>query len=112
MITMADRYQDRFFSADDDYGQGDDQHASSRGESDPLAELARLIGQTDPFGGMGRANLPVQPHGGERDRYDLPPASDEVPAATIVVGRERSVRISISHRDDATPSGKLPPPNL
>ena len=46
---MADRYQDRPFPADDDYDRGDDQHASAEGESDPLAELARLIGQTDPF---------------------------------------------------------------
>ena len=29
------------------------QQASARGESDPLAELARLIGQTDPFGSIG-----------------------------------------------------------
>ncbi len=37
--------------------------ASGHAESDPLAELARLIGQTDPFGAksMSRANLPVQP---------------------------------------------------
>ena len=34
--------------------------APARAESDPLAELARLIGQTDPFA-MGRANQPVQP---------------------------------------------------
>jgi hypothetical protein len=49
---MADRYQDRPFSADD-YDHGGSQHASTKGESDPLAELARLIGQTDPFGSMG-----------------------------------------------------------
>ncbi|WP_027550782.1 SPOR domain-containing protein [Bradyrhizobium sp. Cp5.3] len=42
---MADRYQQRPFPSDD-YGRGD-QHG--RAESDPLAELARLIGQTDPF---------------------------------------------------------------
>jgi SPOR domain len=89
---MADRYQDRPFSADDDYGHGDDHYASAKGESDPLAELARLIGQTDPFGGMGRANLPVQPHGGERDRYDLPPASDEVPTAGPPPWMQRAVR--------------------
>ncbi len=45
---MADRYQDRPFPAHDDYGRGSDPHGS-KGESDPLAELARLIGQTDPF---------------------------------------------------------------
>ena len=69
---MADRYQDRPFPADDDYDRGDDPHASAKGESDPLAELARLIGQTDPFAGMGRANQPVQPRGGARDPYDRP----------------------------------------
>ena len=49
IITMADRYQGRPFPADDDYDRGADPHASARAESDPLAELARLIGQTDPF---------------------------------------------------------------
>ncbi len=57
---MADRYQDRPFPADDGYDRGGDPHAPARTESDPLAELARLIGQTDPFA-MGRANQPVQP---------------------------------------------------
>ncbi len=61
---MADRYQDRPFPADDGYDRGGDPHASARGESDPLAELARLIGQTDPFGTMGRANQPVPPRTG------------------------------------------------
>lgn len=45
---MADRYQDRPFPAHDDYGRGADPHGQ-KDESDPLAELARLIGQTDPF---------------------------------------------------------------
>jgi hypothetical protein len=57
---MADRYQDRRFPAAD-YGQGGDQHGSGRGENDPLAELARLIGQTDPFGNQGRSNPPLSP---------------------------------------------------
>lgn len=48
---MADRYQDRPFPSDD-YGRGADQHG--RPENDPLAELARLIGQTDPFAAQGR----------------------------------------------------------
>src|SRR5262249_54171259 len=55
---MADRYQDRPFPAHD-YGSGNDQHGQNA-ESDPLAELARLIGQTDPFA-MGRANVKAQP---------------------------------------------------
>lgn len=77
---MADRYQDRPFPAGDDHDRGGDPHAPSRAESDPLAELARLIGQTDPFA-MGRANQPVQPRGGEREQYQPPaPAADEPPA--------------------------------
>jgi hypothetical protein len=75
---MADRYQDRPFPADDDYDHGGDQHASAKGDSDPLAELARLIGQTDPFGSMGRANLPLQPRADDYDQYDLP--AEEPPA--------------------------------
>ncbi len=73
---MTDRYQDRPFPADDDYHRGDDLHASAKGESDPLAELARLIGQTDPFATMGRANQPVQPRG-VRDQYELPAVPDD-----------------------------------
>jgi SPOR domain len=63
---MADRYQDRRFPAHD-YGSGDDQHGQ-KGESDPLAELARLIGQTDPFA-MDRANVKAQP---QAQRYQTP----------------------------------------
>src|SRR5580700_10298230 len=55
---MADRYQDRAYDRD---GRA---RASDNTESDPLAELSRLIGQNDPFGGrppIGRANLTVHP---------------------------------------------------
>jgi hypothetical protein len=45
---MANRYQNRAYSAHDDLAHG---HPSQ--EADPLAELARLIGQTDPL-----ANFP------------------------------------------------------
>ena len=45
---MANRYQDRPFPAEDDYDRSGGSHASAKEESDPLAELARLIGQTDP----------------------------------------------------------------
>lgn len=65
---MADRYQDRPFPAHDDYGRGTDQHGQ-KAESDPLAELARLIGQTDPFA-MGRANVKAQPQAAPR--YQTP----------------------------------------
>ncbi|NEV01628.1 SPOR domain-containing protein [Bradyrhizobium uaiense] len=70
---MADRYQDRNFSAD----------TASRAESDPLAELARLIGQTDPFGSankppprplQSRANARPQQYEPEAEADNTPPA--------------------------------------
>ncbi len=50
---MADRYRDRP-SQDDGYGRDDYGAPQRPAESDPLAELARLIGQTDPFSSFGR----------------------------------------------------------
>jgi hypothetical protein len=80
---MANRYQGRPFPADHDYDRERDAHAYSPDDSDPLAELARLIGQTDPFGSMGRANLPVQPHARARESYRQPPEMepDDTPPA-------------------------------
>ncbi len=69
---MADRYQDRPFPSAD---QG-------RGEGDPLAELARLIGQNDPKGAAGAkpAPRPLQSRANVRpQQYDLP--DEEEPAA-------------------------------
>jgi SPOR domain len=65
---MADRYQKRPFPAEQNYG-GSGSRASANAESDPLAELARLIGQSDPLGTMGRANLQVQPQQRQPDPY-------------------------------------------
>ncbi|WFU45114.1 SPOR domain-containing protein [Bradyrhizobium sp. CB82] len=72
---MADRYQNRPYPSDD-YDRGDDQNG--RAESDPLAELARLIGQTDPFGAQqGRpAARPPAPPAPEPYR---PPAQSYAP---------------------------------
>ncbi|WP_322517102.1 SPOR domain-containing protein [Rhodopseudomonas palustris] len=44
---MTNRYQDRPYPADDEDHSA---YAQRKPENDPLAELARLIGQTDPFG--------------------------------------------------------------
>src|SRR5882724_4184436 len=75
---MADRYQDRPFPARED-DRGGDPHASARAEGDPLAELARLIGQTDPLGSMGRANQPVQPRPSVRAPYRQPVPQQPAP---------------------------------
>jgi hypothetical protein len=75
---MADRYQDRPFPADGNYDRGGRQ-APSKSDNDPLAELARLIGQTDPFAGMGRANQqaqPAPPRGNVREAQPVQPRSN------------------------------------
>jgi hypothetical protein len=93
---MADRYQDKSSPADDDYDRGT-QRAPAKGDSDPLAELARLIGQTDPFSGFGRANQPMPPR--QTDPYrrtELEPAPepeiDEAPAAGPPPWMQRAAR--------------------
>ena len=88
---MVDRYQDRPFPADDGYGHGDDQHAPARAESDPLAELARLIGQTDPFANIGRANQQVPPRSAPHDQYE-PEELDEEPPAGPPPWMQRAAR--------------------
>ncbi len=72
---MAERYPDRPFSAGA-YDRGD-QQAAPKSESDPLAELARLIGQTDPFSNFGRGNAQVQPHAAAQHRQPADMADDE-----------------------------------
>ena len=75
---MADRYQERPFPSDD-YDRGGDPRAPARDEGDPLAESARLIGQSDPFGSMGRANQQVSPRTGARDQYQRSPQYQPAP---------------------------------
>ena len=67
---MADRYQDRPFPSAD----------QARGESDPLAELARLIGQNDPLGAAAKpVARPLQSRANVRPQQYDPP--EELPDA-------------------------------
>lgn len=65
---MAERYQDRRYRAAGQ-GRAADPYESDRGESDPLAELARLIGQTDPFAAAGQSNAQTPPRALPRQDY-------------------------------------------
>jgi hypothetical protein len=66
-----------------------------------LAELARLIGQTDPFGTMGRANQQVQPRTGARNQdQDPAPAEDDGPSAGPPPWMRRAVRQEVPRQDD------------
>ncbi len=100
---MADRYPDRPFP-NSDHDRGGDSRGGGRTEGDPLAELARLIGQTDPFGGAAKApphplqsrtnprpqpyiqddedepsTAPMPPPWMQRARQEAPPQQDYAP---------------------------------
>jgi hypothetical protein len=103
---MADRYQDKSSSADDDTDRGTER-AAGKGESDPLAELARLIGQTDPFSNFGRANQPMPPR--ETDPYRRPepepePEIDEGPPAGPPSWMQRAAQQEAAPQLDFEPS--------
>src|SRR5258705_13655008 len=70
---MADRYRDRPFPSAD----------QARGESDPLAEPARLIGQNDPLGAPAKpAPHPLQSRANVRpQQYDPPEELPDAPAS-------------------------------
>jgi len=108
---MAERYQDRPFPADDRY-RSSGQAAPTQAETDPLAELARLIGQTDPFASQTRNQAP-QPSPAA-DPYAVPtqPAyeDDAPPMPAWLKNRGRDT----AFRQDASPAephyGQQPDP--
>ncbi|MBR1249602.1 SPOR domain-containing protein [Bradyrhizobium sp. AUGA SZCCT0169] len=67
---MADRYQERTFPSDADDDRGANPAAPARGDSDPLAELARLIGQSDPFSSGAKTPHPLQSRANVRPQHD------------------------------------------
>lgn len=75
-IAMVNQYRDRPHYADDDYDRG--AHNSPRqAEGDPLAELARLIGQTDPFSGFGKDQQPAAPRHDPYQTREEPESYDD-----------------------------------
>jgi hypothetical protein len=97
---MADRYQDRRYPADDGYDRDDDQHAAGGAESDPLAELARLIGQADPFAHLGgRANQPAVQRSAPREPYYPPAEADDSPPVSAPPWMQRSARQEVPPQD-------------
>jgi SPOR domain len=113
IITMADRYQERRFAADE-YDRGADPRAPVRGEGDPLAELARLIGQSESSGIIGRANLQVARRATEFDQdqeqigpdADLGPPSG--PPSWLQRANRQEAAIPESEADDYEPSAMHP----
>ena len=75
---MTDHYQDRPSPADADHDRGANSYV--RSESEPLAELAQLIGQTDPFGTPAKSPLPLQSRANVRPEYALAEEEANPPA--------------------------------
>ena len=75
---MTDHYQDRPSPADADHDRGANSYV--RSESEPLAELAQLIGQTDPFGTPAKPPLPLQSRANVRPEYALAEEEANPPA--------------------------------
>src|SRR3954452_25077574 len=103
---MADRYQDKSSPADD-YDRGTER-TPAKGEGDPLAELARLIGQTDPFSNFGRANQPMLPRASDPYRRPEPepepePEIDEAPPAGPPPWMQRAAQQEAAHQEAAPP---------
>ncbi|MFC0242947.1 SPOR domain-containing protein [Rhodopseudomonas telluris] len=75
---MTDRYHDRPFPADDDETRA--AYAQHKTDNDPLAELARLIGQTDPFGNQAppAQGRPSSRATDFRPSTPVPPLDEEV----------------------------------
>ena len=94
---MADRYQNQPFPSAAD---------QARGENDPLAELARLIGQNDPYGAAGAkpAPHPLQSRANVRpaQQYDPPQAED--------LDAPRSPPSWMQRARHETPLPPVPPP--
>lgn len=76
---MADQYRDRPFPADAEYDREPIAAPRPQPLSDPLAELARLIGQVDPLGNAARP-APAQPPRRENHVAHPPAPDDEGPA--------------------------------
>ncbi|MCP9626861.1 SPOR domain-containing protein [Rhodopseudomonas palustris] len=76
---MTDRYHDRPFPADDEETRA--AYAQHKPDNDPLAELARLIGQTDPFGSQlpPPQSRPASRTTDFRPSTPLPPLDDDAP---------------------------------
>ena len=97
---MADHYQDRPFPTDADHDRGANPYL--RGESEPLAELAQLTGQTDPFGTPAKPLLPLQSRANVRPQYA--PAEDEASApAGPPLWRQRARQEAPSQQEDEEP---------
>jgi hypothetical protein len=98
---MANRYPGGP-PADDAY-DGVGQRAPARSGSDPLAELARLIGQTDPFGTLGRANQPAVQHDTHEYDQQTPPEPVEHTPAARPTWMQR-----VARREQPAPEQDLP----
>ena len=101
---MADRYLDRPFPTDAEHDRG-----AVRGECDPLAELAQLTGQSDPFGPAAKKPLPLQSRANVRPQYAPAEAEASAPAGSPP-RMQRARQESPPQQEYEEPEPKYPSP--
>src|SRR5690349_5749344 len=106
---MADDNYQRQFGGDR-YGRG---APRAQANNDPLAELARLIGQNDPFAEFGRAQQPqAQPPQPPAAPQWAPAASPAEYPARPVPGYEQGVREDVHGYAPPQPEYEAAPPSF
>jgi len=95
---MADDSRLRSYRSNDPYRRAEPAPPSEEANArDPLAELARLLGQSDPFAELGRSNR------APRQAHDAPPTApanwQAAPARDVAPGDSRSRWALPSHQD-------------
>ena len=83
--------------------------AVPRGESDPLAELAQLTGQSDPFGTAAKTPLPLQSRANVRPQYAPAEAEASAPAGSPP-RMQRARQESPPQQEYEEPEPKYPSP--
>jgi SPOR domain len=100
---MADDHSQRFYHPDDPPARGSSAGTPEpRSGSDPLAELARLIGQNDPFGEFGRegSRRSMPPH--PKPATDWRPHAEDLSYAPATAAHEPDP-FHAQHHDYAEP---------
>jgi hypothetical protein len=97
-MSMADDSRLRSYRSNDPYRRAEAAPPSEEANArDPLAELARLLGQTDPFAELGRSNR------APRQAHDAPPTApanwQAAPARDVAPGDSRSRWAPPSNQD-------------
>jgi hypothetical protein len=98
-MSMADDSRQRSYRSNEPYRRTGESSRPNEQASDPLAELARLIGRSDPFAELGRTNSRQGQSPQQAPQY-APPAPDDWPHAPQQDQRYTDQRYADQRYDD------------